>query len=160
VRASGSRWATTTSQPCGLTTSGSGSTPLTLPLWQAKLEVGVLRVGGEWDQRPGPLGDSRTLADCCSPNSVPAPTPSAPAAPPAKTPAEPTEYLSIAAAAQYLGCSKGLVRKLLTAPDPMPSVTLGRARRIPRAALDTWVARRMVAPPGVDDVLAELRGRR
>jgi excisionase family DNA binding protein len=157
VRASGSRWATTTSQPCGLTTSGSGSTPLTLPLWQAKLEGGVLRVGGEWDQRPGPLGDSRTLADCCSPNPVSAPTPSAP---PAKTPPEEREYLSIAAAAQYLDCSKGLIRKLLAAPDPIPSVTLGRVRRIPRVALEAWVTRRMVGPAGVDDVLAELRGRR
>jgi excisionase family DNA binding protein len=89
-----------------------------------------------------------------------APRPSEASAPPATTPPEPAEYLSIAAAAQYLGCSKGLIRKLLAAPDPMPSVTLGRARRIPRAALDAWVARRMVAPAGVDDVLAELRGRR
>jgi excisionase family DNA binding protein len=123
----------------------------------------VLRVGGEGDQRPGPLGDSRTLADCCSPSYVPAPAPSAPtpSAPPAKTPPEEREYLSIAAAAQYLGCSKGLIRKLLTGPDPMPSLTLGRARRIPRVALDAWVVRRMAAPAaGVDDVLAELRGRR
>jgi excisionase family DNA binding protein len=117
----------------------------------------VLRVGGDGDQRPGPIGDSRTLADCCgSPGPAPAPA----LAPPATTPPEEREYLSIAAAAQYLGCSKGLIRKLLAAPDPMPSVTLGRARRIPRAALDAWVARRMVAPAGVDDVLAELRGRR
>jgi excisionase family DNA binding protein len=112
-------------------------------------------------QRPGPIGDSRTLADCCSPNLVSAPVPSAPPVPPAKAPAEEREYLSIAAAAQYLGCSKGLIRKLLTGPDPMPSVTLGRARRIPRVALDAWVVRRMAAPAaGVDDVLAELRGRR
>jgi excisionase family DNA binding protein len=118
----------------------------------------VLRVGGEWDQRPGPLGDSRTLADCCwPPGSAPAPVPSAQ---PTKTPSEEREYLSIAAAAQYLDCSKGLIRKLLAAPDPMPSVTLGRARRIPRVALDAWMARRMAAPVGVDDVLAKLRGRR
>jgi excisionase family DNA binding protein len=128
----------------------------------------VLRVGGEGDQRPGPLGDSRTLADCCSHNSAPThhdvaapPAPSAPSAPPTKTPPEEREYLSIAAAAQYLDCSKGLIRKLLMGPDPMPSVTLGRARRIPRVALDAWVVRRMAAPAaGVDDVLAELRGRR
>jgi excisionase family DNA binding protein len=79
------------------------------------------------------------------------------AAPPAKEPAEPAEYLTIATAAQYLDCSKGLIRKLLAAPDPMPSVTLGRARRIPRAALDAWVARRMAAPVGVDDVLDQIR---
>jgi len=127
----------------------------------------VLRVGGEGDQRPGPLGDSRTLADCCSPNPVPAPIPApahhdaaAPPVQPATTPPEEREYLSIATAAQYLDCSEGLIRKLLAAPDPMPSVTLGRARRIPRAALDAWLARRMVVPAGVDDVLAELRGRR
>jgi excisionase family DNA binding protein len=88
-----------------------------------------------------------------------APAP-APSAPPAKTPPEEREYLSIAAAAQYLDCSEGLIRKLLTGPDPMPSVTLGRARRIPRVALDAWMIRRMAAPVGVDDVLAELRGRR
>jgi len=83
-----------------------------------------------------------------------------PPTPPAKTSPEEREYLSIAAAAQYLDCSEGLIRKLLTGPDPMPSVTLGRARRIPRVALDAWMIRRMAAPVGVDDVLAELRGRR
>ncbi len=82
------------------------------------------------------------------------------AAPPARVPAEPAEYFTIATAAQYLDCSEGLIRKLLAAPDPMPSVTLGRVRRIPRVALDAWVTRRMVVPAGVDDVLAELRGRR
>jgi excisionase family DNA binding protein len=120
----------------------------------------VLRVGGDGDQRPGPIGDSRTLADCCSPTLAPAARPSEAPAPPAKAPAEPAEHLTIAAAAKYLDCSKGLIRKLLAAPDPMPSVTLGRSRRIPRVALDAWVSRRMVVPAGVDDVLAELRGRR
>jgi excisionase family DNA binding protein len=123
----------------------------------------VPRVEGEWDQRPGPLGDSRTLADCCgapTPTHHDAAAPSTPPAPPAKAPAEPAEYFTIAAAAQYLDCSKGLIRKLLAVPDPMPSVTLGRSRRIPRVALDAWVSRRMVVPAGVDDVLAELRGRR
>jgi excisionase family DNA binding protein len=118
----------------------------------------VLRVGGDGDQGHGPLGDGRTLANWWSTESTP--PPSAPPAPPAKTPPEEREYLTIAAAARYLDCSEGLIRKLLAAPDPLPSVTLGRARRIPRVALDAWVARRMVAPPGVDDVLAELRGRR
>ena len=117
------------------------------------------------DQRPGPLGDSRTLADCCgSPAPGPAPepgpahhdVPTAPG-PPVTTPPEEREYLSIATAAQYLDCSEGLIRKLLAAPDPMPSVTLGRARRIPRAALDAWLARRMAAPVGVDDVLDQIR---
>ncbi len=117
----------------------------------------MLRVGGEWDQRPGPLGDSRTLADCCSPNPVSAPTPSALPTQPATTPPEEREYFTIATAAQYLDCSKGLIRKLLAVPDPMPSVTLGRSRRIPRAALDAWVARRMAAPVGVDDVLEQIR---
>jgi excisionase family DNA binding protein len=114
---------------------------------------------GFGDQRPGPLGDNRTLADHCYPAPVPAPSLSAPPAPPAKTPPEEREYLSIATAAQHLDCSEGLIRKLLTGPDPMPSVTLGRARRIPRVALDAWMARRMAAPVGVDDVLAAIRAR-
>jgi hypothetical protein len=42
----------------------------------------------------------------------------------------------------------------------LPSITLGRARRIPRLALDAWIARPMAAPGGVDDVLAALRARR
>jgi excisionase family DNA binding protein len=117
----------------------------------------VLRVGGDGDQRPGPIGDSRTLADCCSPTLAPAARPSEASAPPAKAPAEPAEHLTIAAAAKYLDCSEGLIRKLLAAPDPMPSVTLGRARRIPRVALDAWMARRMAAPVGVDDVLEQIR---
>jgi excisionase family DNA binding protein len=95
-----------------------------------------------------------------APEPAPAPRPSEASAPPATTPPEEREYLTIAAAAQYLACSEGLIRKLLAAPDPMPSVTLGRSRRIPRVALDAWVSRRMVVPAGVDDVLAELRGRR
>ena len=117
----------------------------------------MLRVGGDGDQRPGPIGDSRTLADCCSPTLAPAARPSEAPAPPAKAPAEPAEHLTIAAAAKYLDCSKGLIRKLLAAPDPMPSVTLGRARRIPRAALDAWMARRMAAPVGVDAMLDQIR---
>jgi len=112
------------------------------------------------DQRPGPLGDGRTLADYCG-STTPAPQPSAAPAPPVKAPsAEPAEYLSIATAAQYLDCSEGLIRKFLKVPDPLPSITLGRARRIPRLALDAWIARRMAAPGGVDDVLAALRARR
>jgi excisionase family DNA binding protein len=117
----------------------------------------------------GPLGNGRTSANwwlsgtvCFEPppEPEPAPRPSEASAPPATTPPEEREYLTIATAAKYLDCSKGLIRKLLAAPDPMPSVTLGRVRRIPRVALDAWVTRRMVSPVGVDDVLAELRGRR
>ncbi len=107
-------------------------------------------------QGHGPLGDGRTLANWWS--TAPAPQPSeAPLAQPAKAP---SEYLSIAAAAQYLDCSKGLIRKFLKAPDPLPSITLGRARRIHRITLDAWLARRMAAPAGVDDILVELRTRR
>jgi len=109
----------------------------------------------------------RTLASwwlsgsvCFEPPPEPAPRPSEAPTPLVTTPPEEREYLSIATAAQYLDCSEGLIRKLLAAPDPMPSVTLGRVRRIPRVALDAWVTRRMVVPAGVDDVLAELRGRR
>ncbi len=119
----------------------------------------MFRVGGEVDQGHGPLGDGRTLANWWS--TAPAPQPSAASAPPVKAPsAEPAEYLSIATAAQYLDCSEGLIRKFLKVPDPLPSITLGRARRIPRLALDAWIARRMAAPGGVDDVLAALRARR
>jgi excisionase family DNA binding protein len=108
----------------------------------------------------------RTLANwwlsgsvCFEPPSEPAlaPRPSEASAPPATTPREPAEHLTIAAAAKYLDCSEGLIRKLLTGPDSMPSVTLGRARRIPRVALDAWMARRMAAPVGVDDVLDQIR---
>jgi excisionase family DNA binding protein len=126
----------------------------------------MLRVGGEGDQGHGPLGGGRTPANwwlsgsvCFEPppEPTPAPAPSAPPAPPATTPPEPAEHLTIAAAAKYLDCSEGLIRKLLTGPDPMPSVTLGRARRIPRAALDAWMARRMAAPVGVDAMLDQIR---
>ncbi len=118
----------------------------------------MLRFGELGDQGHGPLGDGRTLANWWS--TAPEPQPSAVPAPPAKTPAEPAEYLSIATAAQYLDCSKGLIRKLLVATkDPLPSITLGRARRISRAALDAWMVRRMAAPAGVDDVLAAIRAR-
>ena len=115
----------------------------------------MLLVGGDGDQGHGPLGDGRTLANWWS--TATAPASSAPPTPPAKTPAEPAEYLSVATAAQYLDCSEGLIRKLLAAPDPLPSVTLGRARRIPRVALDAWVVRRLAAPAGVDDVLEQIR---
>jgi excisionase family DNA binding protein len=107
------------------------------------------------DQGHGPLGDGRTLANWWS--TAPEPVSSAPPAPPAKTPPEEREYLSIATAAQYLDCSEGLIRKLLADSDPMPSVTLGRARRIHRVALDAWLARRVAAPGGVDDVLEQIR---
>jgi excisionase family DNA binding protein len=117
----------------------------------------VLRFSEFDDQGHGPLGDGRTLATWWST----APVPRASDAPvlPTKVPAEPAEYLSIATAAQYVDCSEGLIRKFLKAPDPLPSITLGRARRIPRLALDAWIARRMAAPGGVDDVLAAIRAR-
>jgi len=107
--------------------------------------------------------DIVAAVDATWPAGAPAPEPApthheaAPPAAPATTPPEEREYLSIATAAQYLDCSEGLIRKLLVASDPMPSVTLGRARRIPRAALDAWLARRMAAPVGVDDVLDQIR---
>jgi excisionase family DNA binding protein len=126
--------------------------------WRARITREILSGAGY-----GALADAVVEAvDATWPaGAQTAPEPAPPHHDAAASPAtEPAEYLSIATAAQYLDCSKGLIRKLLAAPDPLPSVTLGRARRIPRVALDAWVARRMVAPPGVDDVLAELRGRR
>ena len=125
--------------------------------WRGRIAREILTGAGY-----GALADAVVEAvnsTCWSETGQPTPAP-APSAPPAKTPPEEREYLSIATAAQYLDCSEGLIRKLLAAPDPMPSVTLGRARRIPRVALDAWVVRRMAAPVGVDDVLAKLRGRR
>ena len=122
--------------------------------WRGRITREILTGAGY-----GALADAVVEAvdsTCWSETGQPAPAP-APSAPPAKTPPEEREYLSITTAAQYLDCSKGLIRKLLAAPDPMPSVTLGRSRRIPRAALDTWVARRMAAPVGVDDVLDQIR---
>ena len=129
--------------------------------WRGRIAREILTGSGY-----GGLADQIVEAvDATWPAGAPAPEPAhhdaaAPPVQPATTPPEEREYLSIATAAQYLDCSEGLIRKLLAAPDPMPSVTLGRARRIPRAALDAWLARRMVVPAGVDDVLAELRGRR
>jgi hypothetical protein len=119
----------------------------------------MFRVGGEGDQGHGPLGDGRTLAHWWFP--APAPTPSAPPAPPAKTPAEPAEYMSIATAARYADISPGMVRKLLADPlDPLPSFLLGRSRRISRASMDSYMARRMVRPVSVDALLVKLRSRR
>jgi excisionase family DNA binding protein len=71
------------------------------------------------------------------------------------------EFLSIATAALYLDCSEGFVRKLLADPlDPIPSITLGRARRIPRVALDTYLAKQMAVAPSFDAILAEVRSSR
>ena len=129
--------------------------------WRGRIAREILTGAGY-----GALADQIVEAvDATWPAGAPAPEPAhhdaaAPPATPAKTPPEEREYLSIATAAQYLDCSEGLIRKLLAASDPMPSVTLGRARRIPRAALDAWVVRRLAAPAGVDDVLAKLRSRR
>ncbi len=77
----------------------------------------------------------------------------------AATPTWP-EFLSISTAALYLDCSEGFIRKLLAAPDPLPSLTLGRARRIPRTALDAYLARRGAPGADVDTLLAELRSSR
>jgi len=129
--------------------------------WRGRIAREILSGAGY-----GALADQIVEAvDATWPAGAPAPEPAhhdaaaPPATPatPAKTPPEEREYLSIATAAQYLDCSEGLIRKLLAASDPMPSVTLGRARRIPRAALDAWLARRMAAPVGVDDVLDQIR---
>ena len=128
--------------------------------WRGRIAREILTGSGY-----GGLADQIVEAvDATWPAGAPAPAPApahhdaaAPPVQPATTPPEEREYLSIATAAQYLDCSEGLIRKLLVASDPMPSVTLGRARRIPRAALDAWLARRMAAPVGVDDVLDQIR---
>ncbi len=71
------------------------------------------------------------------------------------------EFMSVATAARYADLSPSMVRKLLADPaDPLPSLLLGRARRIPRAALDAYLARRLGAAASVDVVLAEIRSGR
>jgi excisionase family DNA binding protein len=68
-------------------------------------------------------------------------------------------FLSISTAAKYLDCSEGLVRKLLD--QGLPSITIGRARRVPREALDAYLAARSAgqaaAPASIDALLDDIR---
>jgi excisionase family DNA binding protein len=66
--------------------------------------------------------------------------------------------MSIATAARFLDCSEGHVRALLR--QGLPSVTIGRCRRISKRDLETWLTRLPGAAQAVDQVLAELRGGR
>jgi len=67
-------------------------------------------------------------------------------------------FMKVRTAAEYLDCSPALVRKLVKA-GTLPTVLLGADRRIPRAALDAYMARR-TAPVGVDALLEEIRASR
>ena len=79
----------------------------------------------------------------------------------AATPAGPSdlptwpEFMSIATAARFLDCSEGHIRALLRAG--LPSVAIGRCRRISKRDLEIWLARLPGAAQAVDQVLAELR---
>ncbi len=50
-------------------------------------------------------------------------------------------------AAQLLGLSKSYIYELL-ASETLPSITIGRARRIPRQALDDFIAARTAEQGG------------
>ncbi|HKE10668.1 MAG TPA: helix-turn-helix domain-containing protein [Myxococcota bacterium] len=66
-------------------------------------------------------------------------------------------YLSVETAARFLDCSPNHVRNLLK--RGLPSITLGRARRIARVDLETWIRRHTESVHVVDQVLVELRNR-
>ena len=54
------------------------------------------------------------------------------------------KLLTVAEAAFVTGCSRSLLYLKLMSGE-IPSIKIGRARRIPVAALDEWVARQMEA---------------
>ncbi|MGO9179165.1 MAG: excisionase family DNA-binding protein [Candidatus Limnocylindrales bacterium] len=56
------------------------------------------------------------------------------------------ELLRIEEAAEALGCSRSHLAQLI-AEGSIPSVRLGRARRVPVAALRLWIAAQAVAGP-------------
>jgi hypothetical protein len=122
----------------------------------------VPRVGGEWDQRPGPLGDSRTLADCCSHNPDPAPTPPPhhdAAAPPAKAPAEPAKYLDLKALALYsrigIRTLRGYIHRKVR---PLPSYQVDKKILIRKVEFDGWLAsfRRAEQVDEIDQAVNEM----
>jgi len=121
----------------------------------------VLRIGGEGDQRPGPIGDSRTLADCCSPNPAPAPVPSAPPAPPAKAPPEPAEYLDLKALALYsrigIRTLRGYIHRKVR---PLPSYQVDKKIIVRKVEFDEWLAsfRRADGGDGIDSMVEEILG--
>jgi len=130
----------------------------------------VLRVGGEGDQRPGPLGDSRTLADCCSPNPVPAPIPApahhdaaappAPPATPAKAPPEERDLLTIKQLVAYSALSERTLRDYIKAPlRALPCYRIGVKVLVRKSEFDAWMLQhRQVGPAGLDRVVDSVIG--
>ncbi len=47
--------------------------------------------------------------------------------------------------AKRLGCTRRHLERMLLQGDAPPSVRLGRLRRFPESALDTWIAQRLEA---------------
>ena len=122
----------------------------------------MLRVGGEWDQRPGPLVDSRTLVDCCSPNPAPLHhgTP-APSAPRAKAPAEPAEYLTIKQLVAYSTLSERTLRGYLKRRvQPLPHYRVDKKILIRRSEFEDWLAnfRRADRGDGINNMVEEILG--
>jgi len=68
------------------------------------------------------------------------------------------EWMSIGTAARFADCSEGRIRASLR--EGLPSVLIGRCRRIARRDLEGWLRRQPGAAQAVDQVLAELRGQR
>lgn len=70
------------------------------------------------------------------------------------------EAMSVTTAARYAELSPRMVRKLLThRADPLPSFTLGRARRIRRSDLDAYFAKKLTSAVPPHQVAPELRNR-
>jgi hypothetical protein len=122
----------------------------------------VLRVGGDGDQRPGPLGDSRTLADCCGPPGfAPAPAPSTPAAPPATTPPEERELLTIKQLVAYSALSERTLRGYIHRKvRPLPSYQVDKKIIVRKVEFDGWLAsfRRADGRDGIDSMVEEILG--
>jgi len=120
----------------------------------------MFRVGGEGDQRPGPLGDGRTLADYCG-STAPAPRPSeAPPGPPTKTPPEEREFLTIKQLVEYSALSVRTLRDYINAPlQALPCYRIGVKVLVRRLEFDAWMLQhRHVGPSGVDQIVDEVVG--
>src|SRR5216683_3535016 len=119
----------------------------------------MLRFGERGDQRPGPLGDGRTLADCCW-STTPEPVPSAPPAPPAKTPPEERELLTIKQLVAYSALSERTLRDYINAPlRALPCYRIGVKVLVRRSEFDAWMLQhRQVGPAGLDRVVDSVIG--
>jgi len=67
------------------------------------------------------------------------------------------EFMTVPTAAAYIDGSESLVRKLIK-EQGLPTVLLGgRARRIPRQALDAYLEKKMAGPVTAAQVVPGLR---